>query len=265
MVVRPADDRGERVVLVTGAGNGIGRAVALLAAERGAAVAVVDADGSAAERVAEEARAGGAGAMAIECDVRSEDAVAAAFGTTVRELGVPTGIVTSAGVDRSGLAHDLAAEDWDRVLDVNLRGTFLVCRSALRALLAAGQAGAIVCVSSPFARVAPPGGTGAYSASKAGVCALVRSLAVDYAAHGVRVNAVLPGPTETALMWGNVAAAEVEAVRATVRHEVPLGRLADPDEPARAVLWLLSDDASYVTGSELVCDGGVLAKASISV
>ena len=95
--------------------------------------------------------------------------------------------------------------------------------------------------------------------------ALVRSLAVDYARHGIRVNAVVPGATETPLMWANVSDADRASVEETVRAEVPMGRLADPEEPAQAVLWLLSGDSSYVTGSHLVCDGGILAKASISV
>jgi NAD(P)-dependent dehydrogenase (short-subunit alcohol dehydrogenase family) len=251
---------------VTGAGNGIGRAVALLAAARGQRVAILDRDEEAAERVAAEAREHGAPeALALPCDVSSESEVAQVFATVRRELGVPRQVVSSAGMDRGGLVHELPVEDWDLVVEVNLRGTFLVCRAALQALLEEGVGGALVCVSSPFACVSPPGGAGAYSASKAGVSALVRSLAVDYAPHGIRVNAVLPGPTETGLMWANVDPAEVERVRSTVRSEVPIGRLADPHEPARAALWLLSDDASYVTGSQLVCDGGVLAKASISV
>ena len=126
--------------------------------------------------------------------------------------------------------------------------------------------GSIVLCSSPaaFAGFAA-GAASAYTASKGGVSSLVRSLAVDYARHGIRVNAVVPGPTETPLMWANVTDAERAAVEETIRDEVPLGRLADPDEPAQAVLWLLSGDSSYVTGSHLVCDGGVLAKASVSL
>jgi NAD(P)-dependent dehydrogenase (short-subunit alcohol dehydrogenase family) len=124
--------------------------------------------------------------------------------------------------------------------------------------------GSIVCLSSPFAHVAAPA-TGAYASSKGGISALVRALAVDYGRQGIRVNAVLPGPTETSLMWANVPADEVEATRRTIEHDVPVARLADPSEPARAALWLLSDQASYVTGAQLACDGGVSAKASISV
>jgi len=149
---------------------------------------------------------------------------------------------------------------------VNLRGTFLTCKHVLGALLRSGRGGALVCTSSPTSFVAQAaGGVPAYSASKGGVSALVRCLAIDYAPYGIRVNAIVPGATETPLMWDNVSPDEVRRLRATIGDEVPLGRLADAEEPARAAVWLLSDDASYVTGSHLVCDGGILAKASISV
>ena len=151
------------------------------------------------------------------------------------------------------------------MIAVNLRGAVPRLPRGVRQMLGAGDGGAIVCVSSPFALVAPPGGTGAYSASKAGVCAPRARARRRLRAAGIRVNAILPGPTETPLMWANVPAGEVGAVRETVAREVPLGRLAAAEEPARAALWLLSDEAAYVTGAQLACDGGVLAKASISV
>jgi NAD(P)-dependent dehydrogenase (short-subunit alcohol dehydrogenase family) len=255
--------------VVTGAAHGIGAATATLAAQAGAAVALLDRDADGAAALAGRLRDAGAPGplLALGCDVASAHSVEAAFAAVAVELGPPRGLVASAGIDRGGLAHEIALDDVDAVLNINLRGTFLTCRAALRAMLdgGGGAGGAIVCVGSPLGAVAAPGGTSAYSASKAGIAALVRTLAVDYGAHGIRVNGVLPGPTETDLMWANVPAAEVEATRAIVHDEVPLGRLADPQEPARAALWLLSDAASYVTGSQLACDGGVLAKASISV
>ena len=106
---------------------------------------------------------------------------------------------------------------------------------------------------------------GAYSATKAGVSSLVRCLAIDYARFGIRVNAVVPGATETGMMWNNVSPSAIAAMREQLHREIPLGRLAEPEDPARCVVWLLSNESSYVTGSHLVCDGGVLAKASISV
>jgi NAD(P)-dependent dehydrogenase (short-subunit alcohol dehydrogenase family) len=252
------------LVVVTGAASGIGAATARLAAERGYAVALLDRDDAGVQAGAQALTDDGAVAIGLACDVGAERAVDDAFATAAR-LGPLHGVVASAAIDRGGLVHELDASRWDEVIAVNLRGAFLTCRAALRQLVEAGGGGSIVCVSSPFALVAAPGGVGAYSASKGGTSALVRALAVDYGSHGIRVNAILPGPTETPLMWANVPAQERETARATIRREVPLGRLAEPEEPARAALWLLSDEAAFVTGTQLVCDGGVLAKASVSV
>ncbi|MCC6830286.1 MAG: SDR family oxidoreductase [Thermoleophilia bacterium] len=265
-VIRPVDLGPIAAPLViTGAASGIGRAVAVLAAAHGVPLALLDRDGRAVGALAQElANAHGTPAVGLGADVADEGAVDAAFAAAAERLGPPRGLVTSAGIDRGGAAHELRADDFDEVIAVNLRGTFLACRAALRHMREAGG-GAVVCVSSPLGFVGVPGGAGAYSASKGGVSAFVRTLAVDYGADGIRVNALLPGATETPLMWASVAEADVPAMRAQVGREVPLGRLADPSEPARAALWLLSDQASYVTGAQIACDGGVLAKASISV
>jgi NAD(P)-dependent dehydrogenase (short-subunit alcohol dehydrogenase family) len=257
----------DRVIAVTGGGSGIGRALVLLVAREGGRVAVLDRDADAASAAAGKAReAGAAAAVGLGCDVTDEAQVNAAFDRLEGELGPVDGLFTAAGVDLGGFAHELPLEVWQRVLNTNLTGTFLATRAAIRAMLRAQRRGSVVCCSSPaaFAGFAA-GAASAYSASKGGVSALVRSLAVDYARYGIRFNAVVPGSTETPLMWANVAEAERPAVRDTICAEVPLGRLADPEEPARAALWLLSDAASYVTGSHLICDGGVLAKASVSV
>ena len=161
--------------------------------------------------------------------------------------------------------HELSFQKWQQVLATNLNGVYLTCKHALLAMLEGGRGGSIVCTSSPAAQVAfTAGGAGAYSASKGGISSLVRCLAVDYAKFGVRVNALVPGSTETPLMWANVPPADISRLREQVCSEVPLGRLAQPEEPARAAVWLLSDESSYVTGSHLVCDGGILAKASVS-
>lgn len=255
-----------RTIAVTGGGAGIGRAVALQCARRGDRVAVLDIDGPAAEEVAAAALAAGAGAaVAVACDVSREESVARAF-DAVAALGPLYGVFANAGMDAGGFLHQLPLETWQRVLDTNLTGIYLTCKYAIQRILNGGAAGAIVCTSSPAASVGfAAGAAGAYSASKGGVSALVRCMAVDYARYGIRVNAVVPGATETRLMWANVAPPDRPEMRRRICAEVPLGRLADPDEPARAVVWLLSDESSYVTGSHLVCDGGILAKASISV
>jgi len=252
---------------VTGGGAGIGRAVVMQCAARGDRVAVLDVNGPSARAAAAAALAAGANAAcAVECDVSREESVARAFAETVQKLGPLYGVFANAGRDEGGPLHELPFETWKRVLDTNLTGVYLTCKYALEHLVKAGTPGSIVCTSSPASSVAfAAGGAGAYSASKGGISALVRCMAVDYARYRIRVNAIVPGATETALMWANVPAADVPEMRRVICREVPLGRLADPDEPARAVVWLLSDDSSYVTGSHLVCDGGILAKASISV
>jgi len=252
-------------VVVTGGGSGIGRAAALLLAAEGSAVAVLDRDRDAAAAVAEAAADSPGVVWPIECDVAQQADVSAAFDEAEARLGSVRGLFAAAGVDLSGFAHEMTVARWHEVLAVNLTGTFLVAREAIRRMVAVGRGGAIVLCSSPAAQVAFAGGMSAYAASKGGVSALTRSLAVDYAPHGIRVNALVPGATETPLMWASVAEDERPEMRRVVEAEIPLGRLADPIEPATAAVWLLSDGASYVTGSHLACDGGILAKASISV
>jgi NAD(P)-dependent dehydrogenase (short-subunit alcohol dehydrogenase family) len=261
-----ASDHAPGPVVVTGAANGIGLAVARLVSAEGAGVAMLDRDADAVDRAAAGVRrdARDSKVVAVGCDVADDQQVTRAFDEAIDGLGSLGGLVCAAGIDRGAPFDELEPAVWDEVMDVNLRGTFLSCRAAVRHMLQA-RGGSIVCVSSPLAFVGTAGGAGAYCASKGGVSALVRALAVEYADRGIRVNALLPGPTETRLMWANAHADEVPKLRRTIRGEVPLGRLADPQEPARAALWLLSDAASYVTGAQLACDGGVLAKASVSV
>lgn len=256
-----------RTIAITGGGAGIGRAVAMQCAARGDGVAVLDIDSAAARDAAADALSAGASkALGIECDVSCEESVACAFELIATGLGPLYGAFANAGLDAGGFLHELPGELWKRVLDTNLTGIYLTCKYALQQILKAGTGGSIVCTSSPAASVAfAAGGAAAYSASKGGVSALVRCMAVDYAKYGIRVNGVVPGATETRLMWANVEPSAMPAMRQRICEEVPLGRLARPDEIARAVVWLLSDESSYVTGSHLVCDGGILAKASISV
>ena len=254
------------ILAVTGGASGIGRAVAELAAANGDSVAVLDRSAAATEKAAQKLLTLGAPkSLGLVCDISDAEQVAKAFATVARELGPVTGLFTAAGIDRGGMAHELTFEQWREVISVNLDGTFLCVQGALRQMMQSGG-GSIVCCSSPASFVAfSAGGASAYSASKGGVSSLVRTLAVDYASYGIRVNALVPGSTETPLMWANVAPNDLPAMRKVLDVEIPLGRLASPEEPARAALWLLSDAASYVTGSHLVCDGGTLAKGSVSV
>jgi NAD(P)-dependent dehydrogenase (short-subunit alcohol dehydrogenase family) len=256
-----------RLIVVTGGGGGIGRATALLCAKRGDRVAILDKNGESAKHTADEARGEGAsGSVGLACDVTDEAQVAQAFALIHEQFGAPYGIFANAGIDIGGLIHEMPLELWKRILDTNLTGIFLTCKHGLRQMLAAQISGSIVCTSSPASFIAfAAGGSAAYSATKGAISSLVRCMAIDYARFGIRVNAIVPGATETSMMWSNVSAGEVETMRAQLCREIPLGRLASAEEPARIVAWLLSDEAAYMTGSHVVCDGGILAKGSISV
>ncbi|MDF2826744.1 MAG: oxidoreductase [Mycobacterium sp.] len=257
-------------LVVTGAASGIGRAVAVGAARDGWFVHVLDLDHDGAATTVDLVRAAGGDGRVHVLDVTDAAAVESAM-SVVEGAGLPLrGVFAGAGIDMGGAAHELDPGTWRRVLDVNVTGTFLVVREVLRTMIDGDGdgdgGGSVVLCGSPAATVGfAAGGATAYGASKGAISSMVRTLAVDYARHGVRVNAIVPGPTETPLMWANVPADEVDATRAQIEREVPLGRLARPEEIAEPVLWLLSDRSSYTTGSLVGCDGGVLAKSSISV
>ena len=251
-------------LIVTGGGAGIGRAVVEEAGRRGMRVAALDLlAGPACAAAAAALSAGAPDAVGLACDVRDAEDVERAFAQAVARLGALDALVCSAGIDRGGLVHELPEELWSDVIETNLGGTFRACKQALQLFLAGSTGGSIVCIGSPAGVTAFPAAA-AYSASKGGVAALVRALAIDYAALGVRVNAVLPGPTDTALMWANVADADRERMQRLIEREIPVKRLATAHEVALAALWLCSPEAVYITGSMLACDGGVLAKSSVS-
>ncbi|GAF44698.1 SDR family NAD(P)-dependent oxidoreductase [Rhodococcus wratislaviensis] len=249
-----------RRIFVTGGGSGIGAAVAHRAAAEGAGVAVTDARKDAADAVAEAIRAAGGTAVALYCDVADEQSVSAAVEGAALELEGLDGAVTCAGITRSGLTHELDLADWELALRINLTGTFLPLKATIPHLLAAGG-GSVVTVGSVASLVAANDNSPAYDASKGGVLQLTRSVAMGYAEHGIRANCLCPGVVSTGLAANTVqlhgtirVPTHSDAIAAT-----PLRRKAVPEEMATVVAFLLSDEASFMTGAAIAADGGLTA------
>jgi NAD(P)-dependent dehydrogenase (short-subunit alcohol dehydrogenase family) len=258
-----------RAAFVSGGSSGIGRAVALLLASEGASVAVSGPGQDEAQAVADSLTAAGAKAIAVAADVRDAPAVAAAVDEAARTFGGLDILVTSAGVQRYGTVADTDEKTWDEVFAVNVKGVYLTARAALPYLRRSG-AGAIVVVSSVQAH-ATQSGVAAYTASKGALNALTRSMAIDEASHGVRVNAVCPGSVDTPMLrWSAALFSDGSpgAVQETVNEwgrSHPLGRVARPEEVAQVVSFLASTRASFVTGEDVRVDGGLLASLAVRV
>jgi glucose 1-dehydrogenase len=243
-----------RRALVTGGSSGIGAAVVLELAAHGAAVAIVHRSGrDDAVVMAEAVRAAGGEAVPVAMDVSREDEVRRGFAEAASALGPLDLVVSNAGVQAPHLVVDMSLEEWERVIGVNLTGSFLVCREAARAMVAAGGGGTIVAVTSVHDRM-PWERFSHYAASKGGAKLFVESIAKELAPHGIRVNAVAPGAIATPI---NEHLQGDEEARAAVEAQIPMGRMGSVDEVARAVAWLASDQASYVTGATLLVDGGL--------
>ncbi len=237
---------GGKVALVTGAKRGIGRAIALTFAEAGADVAICGRTLAALEPVAGEIRARGRRALAVQTDVSRRAEVEALVERVVRELGTIDVLVNNAVIYARGSLVDLPEEDWDRTVNVGLKGYYL-CAQAVARVMMEKRRGSIINVCST-AGIRPTGWQGAYSVIKAGDEMMAKLLAVELAAYGIRVNAVAP----TVVRTENT---NVELFR-NFMAQLPLGRLTEVDELAAAVLFLASDAASYISGHTLVVDGG---------
>ena len=238
--------------LVTGAGSGIGAATAVLLAERGARIAVAGLPSDPLdETVAAIVKAGGT-AIAVSADVAVADEMQRAVDRTVAEFGALDLAVNAAGISGTEvLLHEEPLQDWNRVLGVNLTGVFHSLRAEIGAMLAAGRGGSIVNIASVQA-TNPLSRRVAYTASKFGLIGLTKVAAKDYAEHGIRINALSPGITDTPMT--RAGGGQAEAIAAYV----PVKRVAEPQDMARGVAYLLSAEAGYVTGAELVVDGGLL-------
>ena len=241
-----------KVVLAAGAGGGIGGAGAEALAREGAAVVCADIDGAAAEAAAARIRTAGGRAIANALDVRDRSAVDDAVAATVREFGRLDVLLDCAGVSHGGTFLDLDPTEWERVIAVNLSGMFYLGQAAARQMVRQGGGGSIINVTSQLAEVARPE-RAAYVASKGGGRSLTHAMALDLEVHGIRVNAIAPGPTLTGLTRASYA--DPERRLATIA-QIPLGRLGDPQDLVGAILFLASDDSVWATGSTVTVDGG---------
>lgn len=240
----------DRVALVTGGARGIGRAIALRLAEGGARVAIVDLTESGADVALEIERATGRAATFVKADISKEADARAAVAAVEAALGPVDILVNNAGITRDGLLLVMAESDWDAVLAVNLKGAFLMSKAVLRGMIKRRR-GSIVSISSVVGRRGNAGQAN-YSAAKAGLIGLTKSLAREVASRNVRVNAVAPGYIET-----DMTAALDETARNAIISQIPLGRIGTPEGVAEAVAFLAGDSASFITGAVLAVDGGL--------
>ncbi len=247
--------------LVTGANSGIGRGVAIALGQAGADVVVnYVGDDAAAEAVEDEIRRSGVNAFAHKADVSSEDQVAEMFKRAVQQLGTIDILVNNAGLQRDAAFRDMTLAQWNTVLNVNLTGQFLCAREAIREFLRRGvvpsvscAAGKIICMSSVHQEI-PWAGHANYATSKGGIKMMMESLAQEVAPHRIRVNGIAPGAIRTPI---NTAAWQTQEAYDRLMTLVPYGRIGEPEDIARAAVWLASDHSDYVVGTTLFVDGGM--------
>jgi NAD(P)-dependent dehydrogenase (short-subunit alcohol dehydrogenase family) len=240
----------DKVVLITGAASGIGRAAALAFAAEGARVAILDRSADALGAVQASLKNEGSEALTMACDVSSPDQVDGAIKQVVDRFGRLDIAFNNAGVEnKAAPVHEIDLAEWDRILGINLRGTFLCMKHELAQMVK--QGGGVVVNTSSGAGIRGVAGGAAYAASKHAIIGLTRSAALDYAKHNIRVNAVLPGNIETPMMDRFTGGDIQKAIDLE-----PVGRLGKPAEIAEAVLWMASDLGGFVTGAATVIDGG---------
>jgi 2-hydroxycyclohexanecarboxyl-CoA dehydrogenase len=244
-----------KTAFVTGAGSGIGRAIARRLAREGGRVAVADVNLVGAQDTAQLVRSDGGEALAVHADITQFDAVQAAVGKARATLGPISVLVNNAGWDRVEPFVQNAPELWDKVININLKGPIHCCRAVLDDMIAAGG-GKIVSISSDAARVGSTG-EAVYAACKGGIIALSKTLARELARHKINVNVVCPGPTDTPLLQEVTSGDQGAKIIEAMRRAIPFRRLGTPEEVAAAVAFFASPDADFITGQVLSVSGGL--------
>lgn len=248
-----------KVAIITGAGAGIGRATALLFAKEGAKVVVVDCDSEAGTKTVRLIEENGGAAIFLQVDVSKAADVKRMVERTVERYGELDILVNNAGIYTQGDVVEAAEEEWDRILDVNLKGVFLCSKYSIPEMMKGGG-GSIVNIASEAGIVGIKNQV-AYNVSKSGVIALTKSMALDFALHNIRVNCLCPGRTLTPLVEKVIAEAQdPESTRRALEEDRPLKRMGRPEEIAAGILFLASDESPYTTGSILSIDGGYTAQ-----
>ena len=241
-----------KVAIVTGAGRGIGKAIAQALAGAHASVIVNDVDLNAAEEVAGGIEAQGGKTLPVKADVRKGDEISRMVETAVKDLGGIHILVNNAGIVMRKPAEEIAEAEWDQLIDINLKGTFLCAQAVAKAMMKAGKGGRIINISSIMGGVALPP-RAAYCASKGGIIALTKDLAAEWARHGITVNGIAPGWTITEMTQSYFSQ---QAVRQFLLERIPLNRLGKPEDIAHVAVFLASEYTDYITGQTIYVDGG---------